>query len=64
MARSRGAGPDPVERVRKAASARIREAIKRIDAVHPALGRHLTYAVRTGIFCSYRPERPTTWTTR
>lgn len=59
--RSRAAGPDPVERLRKAVSARIRDAIRRIGAVHPPLGRHLTGAVRTGTYCSYQPERPTAW---
>jgi hypothetical protein len=28
---------------------------------HEALGRHLANAVHTGTFCSYTPERPTTW---
>jgi hypothetical protein len=59
--RSRAAGPDPVERLRKAVTARVRDAIRRIDAVHPALGRHLANSVRTGAFCSYRPEQPTIW---
>lgn len=59
--RARRAGPDPVERLRKAVSARLRDAIRRIDAVHPGLGRHLESSVRTGTFCSYRPESPTEW---
>jgi tetratricopeptide (TPR) repeat protein len=32
--------------------------VKRFDA---ALWRHLSAAVRTGAFCSYRPERPVPW---
>ena len=59
--RRRMAGPDPVERLRKAVTARIRDAIRRIDTVHPPLGRHLTNAVRTGVYCSYQPETPTPW---
>jgi hypothetical protein len=59
--RARAAGPDPVERSRKAVAARIRDAIRRIDAVHPALGRHLGVSIKTGIFCSYRPEHPVVW---
>jgi hypothetical protein len=59
--RSRAAGPEPVERLRKAVSARIRDAIRRIEAVHPQLGRHLSNAVRTGVFCSYQPESPVAW---
>jgi hypothetical protein len=41
---------------------RLRATIKRIDAVHPALGPHLTAAVRTGVYCSFRPEQLVTWT--
>jgi hypothetical protein len=55
-------GPDPAERVRKAVTNRIRDALDRIEKEHPSMGRHLRNAVRTGTFCSYNPERPTTWT--
>ncbi len=58
--RSRAAG-DPVERARKAVSARIRLAIERIGRVHPELAAHLRNSVRTGTYCSYRPEVPITW---
>ncbi len=59
--RRRAAGPDPVDRLRKAVSARIRDAIRRIGEVHPELGHHLQHAVRTGVYCSYRPEQPVVW---
>jgi hypothetical protein len=59
--RSRAAGPEPIERLRKAVSARIRDAVRRIGASHAALGRHLDRAVRTGTYCSYAPEAPTIW---
>jgi hypothetical protein len=59
--RARTAGPDPVERLRKAVTSRLRDAIRRIDAVHPTLARHLTNSVRTGTFCSYQPEQPVVW---
>ena len=49
------------ERARTAVTWRIRSAIKRIDAVHPDLGRHLRTAVRTGSWCSYQPEHPVAW---
>jgi TolB-like protein len=49
------------ERARTAVTWRIRNAIKRIGAVHPTLGRHLTHSIRTGTFCSYQPEQPTSW---
>jgi hypothetical protein len=54
-------GADPTERVRKAVTNRIRDALGRIDDAHPSLGRHLRNSVRTGTFCSYQPERQTTW---
>jgi tetratricopeptide (TPR) repeat protein len=60
-ARTRRAGDD-VDRARKAVRARIRDAIVRIEAVHPALGRHLDLAVRTGTYCSYEPETTVRWT--
>ncbi len=59
--RQRAVGSDPVERLRKAISARVRDAITRIAAADPALGRHLTNAIRTGTFCSYQPETPIRW---
>jgi pimeloyl-ACP methyl ester carboxylesterase len=45
---------DPAERARKTVTARIRDAIRRIQAVHPALGAHLSQSVATGLQCSYR----------
>jgi len=52
---------DPNERARSAVTWRIRSAIKKISVVHPALGKHFGYAVRTGVFCSYLPEKPVDW---
>lgn len=52
---------DPAEKARSAVTARVRAAIGKIRDVHPELGRHLEASIRTGRFCSYRPERPTTW---
>jgi hypothetical protein len=60
--RSRRLGADTDERIRKAVTARVRAAIGRVDALHPALGRHLRNSVRTGLWCSYQPEHATTWT--
>ncbi len=54
--------PDDVERARKAVTRRIRDALARIDRVHPALGRHLHASVHTGVYCSYAPERDLVWT--
>jgi hypothetical protein len=53
---------DTSERARSAVTQRIRGSIKRIEAVHPALGAHLRRSVVTGFFCSYRPETPVAWT--
>jgi len=58
--RSRTLG-DPAERARKAVSSRIRDAMQRVAAAHPELGRHLETSVRTGTFCSYAPVTPTRW---
>jgi tetratricopeptide (TPR) repeat protein len=58
--RPRRAG-DPAERARTTVTRRIRDAIGRIEAVHPQLGLHLRNSVRTGAFCSYVPEHPVTW---
>ena len=58
--RPRTAG-DRGERVRKAVTNQIRRALDRISAAHPDLGRHLTYALRTGVVCTYRPEHPVGW---
>jgi tetratricopeptide (TPR) repeat protein len=52
---------DPAERARTTVTRRIKEAIGRIEELHPPLGRHLRNSVRTGTFCSYRPEQPTAW---
>jgi tetratricopeptide (TPR) repeat protein len=60
--RARAVGSAPDERLRKAVSARVRASIGRIEALSPALGRHLRGAVRTGFWCAYEPEHPVTWT--
>ena len=45
-----------VERARKAVTARIRDAIRRITEAHPDLGTHLDRTIRTGTTCRYQPE--------
>jgi hypothetical protein len=52
---------DPAERARKAVYNRVRDAIAAVDAQLPALGRHLARSIRTGTYCSYRPDRPVRW---
>ena len=58
--RARKAG-DHAERARSAVTWRIRSAIYCVEAVIPALGRHLKNSVRTGTFCAYEPEQPVDW---
>lgn len=52
---------DPAERMRKAVTNRIRDAISRIGSENPGLERYLRNSLRTGTFCSYRPASPTRW---
>jgi TolB-like protein/Tfp pilus assembly protein PilF len=54
---------DPIEKVRSAVTWRIRNSIKKITSVHPSLGKHLSNSIKTGIFCSYRPEKNIPWAT-
>lgn len=49
------------ERARTAVTARIRDALRHVEAAHPTAGRHLARAVRTGTFCSYDPDPPVAW---
>lgn len=51
----------PVEKARSAVTWRIRTAIKKISQTHPGLGKHLSNSIQTGTYCSYTPERATTW---
>jgi pimeloyl-ACP methyl ester carboxylesterase len=51
------------ERARKAVAARIKSAIKKIQAQHPALGEHLEQSLNTGRCCSYRPQNRIIWRT-
>jgi tetratricopeptide (TPR) repeat protein len=58
--RRRGTGSTH-ERARTAVTTRIRDALKRLEAVHPAAAAHLQRAVRTGAFCAYEPEHRVDW---
>jgi hypothetical protein len=49
------------EQARKNVTNAIRYTLTRIEQVHAALGRHLRSTIKTGLFCSYRPEHPTAW---
>lgn len=52
---------DAAERARTTVTWRIRHAVRRIEAAHPELGRHLANSLRTGLFCVYQPERMFRW---
>ena len=58
--RARGRGSS-AERARTAVTYRIRATVKRIADIHPELARHLDNAVRTGTWCSYRPDAEVAW---
>jgi tetratricopeptide (TPR) repeat protein len=51
----------PGERARSAVSKSLRACLKRIENAHPVLGAHLATTIRTGYFCSYKPELPIKW---
>jgi predicted ATPase len=59
--RSRTTGSSS-ERARTAVTYRVRAAIRKLEHLHPDLGRHLVNSVRTGTWCAYRPETDVTWT--
>jgi tetratricopeptide (TPR) repeat protein len=58
--RSRATG-SAAERARSAVSWRIRAAIRHAAQLHPEFARHVQNAVRTGAWCSYRPESAVAW---
>ncbi|MEV7807280.1 AAA family ATPase [Microbispora sp. NPDC088329] len=52
---------DEAERARKAVTARIRDVLRKLDRLHPAMAAHLRAAVSTGATCRYQPEHDLTW---
>jgi hypothetical protein len=61
--RSRRLG-DESERARKTVSARVRDALSKIEHVHPALAGHLRAALQMGTVCCYAPAKEMTWNLR
>jgi hypothetical protein len=51
----------PTERARKAVTARVRDAIRRLEPLLPELAAHLQRTIVTGTYCRYRDDRSTTW---
>jgi tetratricopeptide (TPR) repeat protein len=60
--RRRRAGAAP-ERARLVVTKAIRASLKKVERNHPRLGRLLARTIRTGTFCSYRPDpdNPVEW---
>ncbi|WP_285781679.1 AAA family ATPase [Microbispora sp. NBRC 16548] len=52
---------DEAERARKAVTARIRDVLRKLDRLHPAMAAHLRAAVSTGATCRYQPDHEITW---
>jgi pimeloyl-ACP methyl ester carboxylesterase len=52
---------DPVEKARKAVTARLRDAIRRVTAADRDAGAHLEQSIQTGVHCAYRPAQPLVW---
>jgi tetratricopeptide (TPR) repeat protein len=52
---------DETERARKTVSARVRDALSKIESVHPELAAHLRGTLRMGTVCTYAPTEPTSW---
>ncbi|MEU8139396.1 ATP-binding protein [Streptodolium elevatio] len=52
---------DEAERARKTVTARIKDTLRRMGSVHPALAEHLRENVTTGAACSYHAERGIAW---
>ncbi|WP_422107226.1 tetratricopeptide repeat protein [Winogradskyella sp.] len=50
-----------IEKARSAVTWRIRSSIKKIDALHPELGKHLSKSIKTGTYCMYQPEYDINW---
>lgn len=54
--RPRSFANHPAERARKAVTARIRDAVRRLDADLPELAAHLDRTLVTGVHCRYRGD--------
>jgi hypothetical protein len=52
---------DRGEKARSTVTNRIRDTLRRIERVHPALAEHLRRSVVTGRTCVYRPDPPVRW---
>jgi hypothetical protein len=51
----------PAERARKAVTARLRDAIRKLEPLLPDLAVHLERSIVTGTYCRYRPDDGACW---
>lgn len=51
----------PAERARKAVTARVRDAIRKLEPLLPDLAAHLHRTIVTGTYCRYREDHPIAW---
>lgn len=51
----------PAERARKAVTARVRDAIRKLHPVLPELATHLESTIITGTYCRYRTDEACSW---
>ena len=61
--RSRRLG-DEAERARKTVGARVRDALSKIEHLHPTLAAHLRGALQMGTVCCYAPAEQAAWNLR
>lgn len=50
---------DETERARVNVTKAIRKAIDKVEELDPSLGHHLDHDIRTGTYCSYKPDAAT-----
>lgn len=50
-----------LEKARSAVTWRIRSSIKKMETIHPDLATHLSKSIKTGNYCSYKPEIEADW---
>jgi len=65
LATVRGTKAVDIEGARSAVGKRIRDALRRVEELHPVLGYHLRAGIRTGACCVYVPDPrdAATWVT-
>ena len=49
------------DKARSAVTQRIKSALKKIEKAHPELYKHLDVTIKTGTYCSYKPDKDMYW---